>query len=489
MPSTQVKTKEKNNDKLFIGLSSVRSLIRGYQPNYIGELFSRDELDRMRIRKIENGFGETIVKVNGEIPVNLKIKNGDRFLFISYDQSLLTHGLHKYPAKFFPELPRWLIQRYSQKNEWVLDPFAGSGTTNLECLLAQRNSVAIDIDPFARFLAKVKTTPLNIKALQKAHSWLQEKAKHYDKKTLIKDDFPNFPYRDNWFNSYIIEELAYIKKNILRLNSVLSQHFIKKDINDIMDFFLISFSSIIRSVSNADDNCTRTVVRKKLNKQVHKGNALNKFIKEMDENVPKVTQFSSVCPKNIKTEIPLNSDARNTNCPDNFFHLAVTSPPYVNAVDYPRTHQLEIYWLDIEKGSLTPLKRLHVGTESVLHIEYKQLHKTGFEDTDKILKQLYEKDPRRSYILYKFLIDMQNNLCEVKRVLKPGGRYVVVLGNNKMRGILIESWKYLMEMGEEIGFRIENYFASEIIKHFIKVPREERIQNDWVIVFKKPFNP
>jgi DNA modification methylase len=485
MPITQIKTKEKNSDKIFLNLSSVRSMIPASQPGHIGELFPRKEIDKIRINKIKNGFGETIVKINGEIPIDLKIKNGDRFLFISYDQSVLTHGLHKYPAKFFPELPRWLIYKYSQKNEWVLDPFAGSGTANLECLLAHRNSVAVDIDPFARFLTKVKMTPLNTNALQKAYLRLKGNIEKFEKKSLVQDDFPQFPYRDNWFNSYIIDELAYIKKNILNLNSTLSKEFSKKEIKDIIDFFLICFSSIIRSVSNADDNCTRTVIRKKLNKQVHKGDALNRFIKEIDENSPKISQFSSIYPKNIKVEISENGDAKNIKYPDDFFHLAITSPPYVNAVDYPRTHQLEIYWLGIENGSLTPLKKLHVGTESVQHGEYKNLHKIGFKNIDGVLKELYGKDQRRSYILYKFLIDMQNNLSEVKRVLRPSGRYVVVIGNNKMRGILIESWRYLMEMGQEIGFEIENYFASEIIKHFIKVPREERIQNDWVIVFRK----
>ena len=67
------------------------------------------------ITQIVNDFGESIVQVDGDIPVDLPTKNGDRFLFISYDQSFLTHGLHKYPAKFFPELPRWLIKRYSQE--------------------------------------------------------------------------------------------------------------------------------------------------------------------------------------------------------------------------------------------------------------------------------------------------------------------------------------------------------------------------------------
>ena len=38
---------------------------------------------------------------------------------------------------------------------------------------------------------------------------------------------------------------------------------------------------------------------------------------------------------------------------------------------------------------------------------------------------------------------------------------------------------------EDIGFGIENYFGSEIIKHFIKVPRGERIDTDWILVLKK----
>jgi len=42
-----------------------------------------------------------------------------------------------------------------------------------------------------------------------------------------------------------------------------------------------------------------------------------------------------------------------------------------------------------------------------------------------------------------------------------------------------------MSLAEKAGFTVENYFASEIIKHFIKVPREERINTDWVLVLKK----
>lgn len=118
------------------------------------------DIDLDNVKEITNEFGERIIRVDGDIPVDLPVSTGDRYLFISYDQTALTHGLHKYPAKFFPELPRWLIRRYSRECDIILDPFLGSGTTSVEALVLKRNSVGIDVDPFSRFLSKVKVTPL-----------------------------------------------------------------------------------------------------------------------------------------------------------------------------------------------------------------------------------------------------------------------------------------------------------------------------------------
>jgi len=288
-------------------------------------------------------------------------------------------------------------------------------------------------------------------------------------------DIPSFPYRDNWFNKEIVLELAYIKKCIENLDTN----------ENIKDFLMVCFSSIIRSVSNADDNCTRTVIRKKLNKIVNPSDALRKFAEAVLTNVPKMIEFSHLCPKDIITVFPDNMDARDIKYDKETFDLALTSPPYANAVDYPRTHQLETYWLGFAKGSLAPLKKKQVGTESVSAKDYKELHLIGIKEADSVIAKIYKKDPRRAYIAYKYLKDMRKNLKEVYRVLKPGGRYIIVVGNNQIRGEVFESWKYIIEIAEKIGFSLENYFASEIIKHFIKVPREERIDTDWILVLTK----
>ena len=75
--------------------------------------------------------------------------------------------------------------------------------------------------------------------------------------------------------------------------------------------------------------------------------------------------FSENYPSDITVHFPADMDARNIKYKENYFDLAITSPPYVNAVDYPRTHQLEMYWLGFAQDSLTVLKKQNVGTESV----------------------------------------------------------------------------------------------------------------------------
>ncbi|MBC8147873.1 MAG: hypothetical protein H8E98_07820, partial [Bacteroidetes bacterium] len=190
---------------------------------------------------------------------------------------------------------------------------------------------------------------------------------------------PEFPYRDNWFNKDILFELAFLRKTI---ESLIAS-------KPIENFYKICLSSIIRSVSNADNNCTRTVIRKKLNKQIYPSMALTKFAEMILIDSFRMADFGQYMSRNHYVEIPDNSDARHINYSDNSIDFAVTSPPYVNAVDYPRTHQLEIYWLGIMNGSLTPLKKKHVGTESVTISDYKYLHKIGIPDADKKIEKIF----------------------------------------------------------------------------------------------------
>src|SRR4030066_1829444 len=85
--------------------------------------------------------------------------SGEFRKYIGKQVSYATHGIHRYPAKFIPQIPRYCLESYSKKGDDVLDPFMGSGTTLLESYIAGRNSYGIDIHPLAKLITKANVTP------------------------------------------------------------------------------------------------------------------------------------------------------------------------------------------------------------------------------------------------------------------------------------------------------------------------------------------
>jgi DNA modification methylase len=428
---------------------------------------------------------DELIEIEGDLDPDLDIPNGGNILIISKDQSYLTHGIHKFPAKFFPELPRYLIRRYSGPGNYVLDPMCGSGTTILEAMLNKRIGIGIDIDPIALLITKVKTTPIVWGSLEAASTILERQITKLNNSAAYNPILPEFHYRDNWFRSYVLRELGIIRDSIQTIKEQTSI----SQVDDIIDFFRVIMSSIIRDVSNADPHCTRTVLRKKVRKKILPGDTLKKFSQRLSQQMSEMKQLTEILEDSayFHAHVP-GGTAIETELCDDSIDLAVTSPPYINAVDYPRTHQLEMYWLGLlGDGPLSEVKRKYIGTETVYKDEYRDLKVSGYKTLDPVLEKIYKLDPRRSFIAYKFFDDMKKQLQEMMRILKPGSRYCVAIGNNIMRGVQVKSHEILAEIAEsDVGFELETQFFSKLIRHFIRIPRKERMHGEWVLVLRIP---
>ena len=428
---------------------------------------------------------DELTEIEGDMNPSLNIPNGGKILIISKDQSYLTHGIHKFPAKFFPELPRYLIRKYSEPGNYVLDPMCGSGTTVLEALLNKRIGIGIDIDSIALLITKVKTTPIASEPLDTARKLLEQQIRKLDESAEYNPSIPEFHYRDNWFRSFVLRELGIIKDSI---HTIRNQKNISH-LENIVDFFQVIMSSIIRDASNADPHCTRTVLRKKVRKNILPGDTLKKFSQRLSLQIHEMKQLTEILSDSeyFHAHTP-GGTALATELCDDSIDLAVTSPPYINAVDYPRTHQLEMYWLGLlGDGPLSDVKRKYIGTETVYKNEYRDLQLSGYKTLDPVLEKIYKLDPRRSYIAYKFFDEMKDQLQEMMRILRPGSRYCVAIGSNLMRGIPVKSHEILAEIAESrVGFELETQFFSKLIRHFIRIPRKERMHGEWVLVLKKP---
>ncbi len=104
------------------------------------------ETDKMRDNsKSGSGFGKNIsnwLKRSMVYPTNVL-----QFATVCNNKN--------HSAAFPKELPKWFIKLFTQENDWVLDPFLGSGTTSEVAQRMRRNSIGIDIMP--EYVEMVKT--------------------------------------------------------------------------------------------------------------------------------------------------------------------------------------------------------------------------------------------------------------------------------------------------------------------------------------------
>jgi DNA modification methylase len=82
-----------------------------------------------------------------------------------------THNFYRYPARFSPTFAAAAIKLFSNKGDLVLDPYMGGGTSIVEGVIAGRRMVGNDLNSLAKFIARVKVTPLNDDDAKAVKSW------------------------------------------------------------------------------------------------------------------------------------------------------------------------------------------------------------------------------------------------------------------------------------------------------------------------------
>lgn len=154
----------------------------------------------------------------------------------------LTHRLHRYPARLTPYIPLFFlgVRDLAVSGGRLLDPFAGCGTVLVEAPVHPAHPmhpVGFEINPLARLIAKVKTTPLDSRAVSDAWARIQTRYEA-DRSRLGLGSFPN---KNHWFTQVVELRLARMLRAMDGLRNL-----------DLRDFFLVAASSVVRHVSLAD---------------------------------------------------------------------------------------------------------------------------------------------------------------------------------------------------------------------------------------------
>jgi len=369
---------------------------------------------------------------------NISILHSVDWNFPGVKTDVLTHGFHPYPAKFIPQIPRNIIKLLSKEGDVVLDPFCGCGTTLVEAKVLGRPGIGVDVNPLACLVSKVKTTPIPDQKLESAAkklvSNINQELNKARAQTGIEDFlFDNFSPKketnsstypkpkihniDYWFLPYVVEELAIIKAKIQEIED-----------EELKDFFLVCFSSIIVRVSNQDSD-TRYVRRVK---NIKPNDTTRIFQRALLKMIKGMKNFNKRC-KDVSVHIKCADVRKLDFLEDESVDLIVTSPPYLNAWDYHLYHRFRMLWLDMDPNEL---RKQEIGA----HLE----HSYDVKSVD------------------RYISDMKLAIKEMYRVLKRGGYSVIVIGNSIVKGKKVDSDAILTKVSEKIGFKLTTSIKRNI---------------------------
>ncbi len=226
-------------------------------------------------RLILHNFSEDLFRVAHLAEINNKPTH--YFQFVRKFGNLNNyafHGLCPYKGKFYPRLPRTLINFFHLKSgDWILDPFCGSGTTNLEAQLMGINSFGFDISQYASFISEIKTKlieveikslDLSVKALSKIYNKLNRRTFSLYENIVdlififsyldVKDLKSRINNNQSLFKLFVIK-IRKILDTIIKTKEIMKTNHIKPGIvhivNDnalnIESFFRKKFDAIITS--------------------------------------------------------------------------------------------------------------------------------------------------------------------------------------------------------------------------------------------------
>ncbi|MHA1928598.1 MAG: DNA methyltransferase [Candidatus Thorarchaeota archaeon] len=381
-------------------------------------------------------------KVSDFDPQNEEVS--DDWTFAGVSTNYMTHGLHPYPARMIPQIARKLILRYSKEGNTVWDPFCGSGSALVESMLTGRKSVGTDLNPFAIFLSKVKTTPIDSAVLRNAGRGI------VDRVMALEDSDEEAPIPamhniDYWFKEYVQRDLARVLKIVNEVEE-----------EDLRDFFRLCFASATREVSNLKKREFKIVRMRKEKLDAFSPEVKPVFVKHVQRCIPLMESFYTYLSK-MEILIPavIEVDNRFTSIESGSIDLVVTSPPYGDSgttVAYGQFSKYPALWIGLDREDVRSIdKRCLGGLNNHDHSE-SDFESKNLVQTYQLVKANSEK---RAKQFLGFFNDLNESLLAMYDKLRNGTRACIVVGNRLMSRVRIPTHTIIEELGGVIGFELD----------------------------------
>ncbi len=252
-----------------------------------------------------------------------------------------------YRACFKSQLPKYFIEKFTNEGDIVYDPFGGRGTTAIEAALLGRNFITNDINPLSTLFVKGRLNPPSLDQIEER---LFTKIKKNSKVDNI--DLSMF-FEKNTFQEINDLRNYFINKDIKNLDNV--DHWIKMIATNRLTGHSKGFFSVYTLPPNQAASAKRQIqINLKRNQSPEYKDTSKIILNKSKQLLRKVSLTESEnLLKASKKALILECDASKTNkIPSSSVKLTVTSPPFLNIVNYAQDNWLRAWFNNIDLKTL-----------------------------------------------------------------------------------------------------------------------------------------
>lgn len=392
---------------------------------------------------------------------------------------------HPFPARMAPGIALDALGKNKKKLR-VLDPMMGSGTVMAVAAHRGHKSIGFDLDPLAVLIARVWTTPIDIEKFGALSEKVAASAKKLARTLRDKDAYPTQVDAETrafiryWFDPLARKQLAALSKTITEVRN----RKLREALWCAFSRLIITKSAGASRAMDLSHSRPHRVFERAPVKPLSKFVIAAGYVAQSIEPSSKSNEPRSLLKKGDARQIPLRASSVD---------LVITSPPYLNAIDYIRCSKFTLVWMGYPIPKLSNLRRASIGTEVGLK------YGPGQKDIERIAKKMglnKKLSKRHEAILARFIDDMRKAIQEVARVLVPGGKAIYVVGENTVRGSYIRNSSLIVEAAKLAGMRLRKKRSRRLPqnKRYLPPPSAQkkrallnaRMRREVVLTLQKP---
>ncbi len=388
----------------------------------------------------------------------------------SKNKNVPYHGWFRYREGYSHTLIKELLQRCRlSENEYVLDPFCGSGTTIVEAALNGLSGIGMDINPVAAFISKVKCRSYTDEEVDFIRHVVPEIIEQAKGAQLDEQYRARYGAVEKFFHGHNFERL-------ISLRQVLDA---SKDSvgNKIYELLLCAYICIIEEVSDRkrDGNGLKTLVSRVENVEEYYRAQLNEMISDIEShriscNLVSILTYGNAM--RLSETVHRYADTMGGKT----LGAIMYSPPYANSFDYFESYKMEViladYALDMKK----------IGTYRQQAVESfigrSDMRDSTREFIDWISQEIEaaipEKEARTGKrdarirrvpkMIRGYFADMEKVIAESSYVLSSGKKCYIVVDQSAYLGRIVPTDLFLAAIAEDYGFRVNEIIVCRTAK-------------------------